>query len=166
MYLQQLQAIHGLKAELCLDDADYRALLERVAGSRSAKYMTPEQRERVIALLRLHLDLDAAIAQLEAARAALAEAPAFQAEAALPKVVVVGGVRRARMRATVEQVMAVVRQHHGPDVRLTGAGEVVERGAPALELRFERAVAAEGAEAEDEATPEGDAPPEPLPRAA
>ncbi len=45
----QLSKIHIAKKDLGLDDETYRALLERVAGVRSAKDLSPRQFEAVLA---------------------------------------------------------------------------------------------------------------------
>lgn len=132
-YLEQLQAIHGLRDKLQLEGEAYRGLLERLTGSRSSKLMTPEQRRRVIAFLRVADALETAHEALEEARDALhADTPRHD-DATLPKRVVVDGVPVGTMRSTLEEVLAAVRSAHGSGARLAGVSE----GEGGLELRFE-----------------------------
>lgn len=49
--MSALAKIHVLKAKAGLDDEDYRAMLERLTGKRSAKNMTPREHLTVIAHL-------------------------------------------------------------------------------------------------------------------
>lgn len=72
-YVEQLQAIHALRDRLELSQQEYRALLLRLTGTDSAKLMTPEQREAVIAFMRMHEALDQAVEYAEAARRILNE---------------------------------------------------------------------------------------------
>jgi len=48
----QLAQIHIAKKELQMEDADYRAMLARVAGKTSSKDMTSVERQKVIAEFR------------------------------------------------------------------------------------------------------------------
>lgn len=136
-YLEQLQSIHGLRDQLGLSDAEYRDLLERLTGSRSARYMTSAQRERVIQVMRVHQALDEALEQLEQAQSALVDARP-PSGGLLEKVITLDGRREATMRASVEEIIETMRQLHGPEVRLMGARERRLGSATVLELAFER----------------------------
>lgn len=146
-YLRQLQALHGLRDELGLAEGDFRDLLERISGSRSARWLTPSQRERAVALLRLHREFDALAERVEAARDALAEGLATAAAEVLPKRIRLDGRELARLRASVEEVLALVRFHH-PGATLVGAREAARGGVAELVLEFRGAA---GADAESEA---------------
>lgn len=137
-YLQQLQSIHGLRSALELDDESYRQLLERLTGSRSAKFMTSEQRQRVITFMEVHRALDEALERLEEARDTLNDSFAASPRSFMPKTVYLDGERVTSMASSVEEVIATMRSLHGPEVRLVGAGERRHNGRTVLELRFER----------------------------
>lgn len=135
-YIEQLQSIHGMRDQLGLSDAEYRDLLERLTGSRSARYMTTAQRERVIQVMRVHLSLDEALERLEQAQRALVDTRP-PSGGLLEKVITLDGRREATMRASVEEIIETMRQLHGPEVRLTGARERRLGNATVLELAFE-----------------------------
>ncbi len=136
-YLEQLQNIHGLRDQLGLSDESYRELLYRLTGSRSAKYMTSAQRERVISFMRVHQALDEALVQLEGARDALNDTKLPSAQL-VAKLVNLDGQREATMTASVEDIIETMRQLHGPEVRLVGAQERRFGPRMVLELSFER----------------------------
>ncbi len=137
-YLQQLQSIHGLRSELGLDDVGYRDLLHRLTGSRSVKFMTPAQRQRVITFMQVHRSLDEALVRLEEARDTLNESYAATPHGLMPKMLVLDGEATAIMEASLEEAIATMRGVHGPDVRLVGASERRRGAETILELRFER----------------------------
>lgn len=132
-YLEQLRAIHGLRDELGLEPAAYRELLERLTGSRSAKWMTPAQRSGVVAFLRAAAALDRAQVALEEARDALHGGTPRREDGTLPKLLVVDGEAVGRMTASLEEALAAVRAAHGPGARLAGVRERPD----GIELRFE-----------------------------
>lgn len=136
-YLDQLKRIHGLRDALGLADSEYRALLERLTGSRSARYLSTHQREWVIQVMRVYLALDEALEHLVQAQHALAETRPQHA-GLLAKIVTLDGRREATMRASVEEIIETMRQLHGPEVRLVGARERRLGGDTVLELAFER----------------------------
>lgn len=139
-YVEQLQAIHALKDELELDDSAYRELLQRLTGSRSAKFMTAEQRERVISFMAIHKALDEAVSYTEAARERLNIAYAVvPPEPLYPKEIYIGGELQATMSVSVEKVILMMREAHGPTVRLEHAEEVHREGQVVLMLVFSHA---------------------------
>lgn len=137
LYVGQLQAIHRLRDELELDDEDYRDLLYRLTGSRSAKWMTAEQRAKVIAFMTLHQALDAAVAHAEEAReilnAAYAQTPT---EHVWDKELYLDGRFVERVRTPLETAAGMMRNLHGNGVRLVGASEEREEGRTWLRLEF------------------------------
>jgi hypothetical protein len=136
-YVEQLQAIHALKDELELDDDAYRDLLQRLTGSRSAKFMTAEQRERVISFMSIHKALDEAVAYAEAARERLNTAYAVvPPEALYPKEIYLGEALQATLSASVEQIILMMREAHGPDIRLQHAEEEHREGQVVIRLNF------------------------------
>lgn len=138
-YLQQLQSIHGLRSALELDDESYRRLLERLTGSRSAKFMSAAQRQRVITFMEVHRALDDALERLEEARDTLNDSFAATPQGFMPKTIYLDGERVTSMASSVEEVIATMRNLHGPEVHLVGASEQRRSGHTALELHFERA---------------------------
>lgn len=137
-YLQQLQSIHGLRAQLELSDEAYRALLYRLTGSRSAKYMTPEQRQRVITFMSVHQALDDAITRAEEARDLLNAGLDGSPSGPMPKRISLDGRREATMEASIEEIIATMRGHYGDSVRLVGIEERRHGADTVLEVRFER----------------------------
>jgi hypothetical protein len=137
-YLQQLQTIHGLRGALDLDDESYRQLLDRLTGSRSAKFMTAEQRQRVITFMEVHRALDDALERLEEARDTLNTSFASAPHGFMAKTVYLDGERLTTMASSVEEVIATVRSQHGSEIRLVGAEERRFGGQTVLELKFER----------------------------
>lgn len=136
-YLEQLKSIHGLRDQLGLSSEGYRELLHRLTGLRSAKVMTPEQRQQVITFMRVHKALDDALEQLEAARDALNESYPRRVAPLLEKLITVDGRREASMTASVEEIIEVMRQEHGAELRLVGARERRLGHKTVLELAFE-----------------------------
>ena len=138
VYLEQLQSIHGLRDKLGLSDVAYRDLLFRLTGSRSAKYMTPAQRQRVVTFMRVHRALDEAIEQAEEARDTLNESYGNTPPDLMEKVICLDGKREATMTASLEDVIETMRTLHGPEVRLVGVTERRLEDKTVLELAFER----------------------------
>ncbi len=136
-YIDQLQSIHGLRDALNLDQNDYRDLLDRLTGSNSARYMTPEQREHVITYLKVHKALDDAIASAEEARAVLNNSYS-QASHTMLKTILLDGKFEASMHASIEDVISTMRSLHGDSVKLTGIKETRMGTKTVLELAFER----------------------------
>ena len=137
-YLQQLQAIHGYRNSLGLDPNAYRELLHRLTGSRSAKFMTPEQRQRVINFMRVHQALDEALLGLEEARDTLNQSYAAPPRPTMAKAVYVDGKLETTADASIEEIIASVRGLHGPEVRLVAASERRDGRQTLLELRFQQ----------------------------
>lgn len=137
-YLEQLQTIHALRDKLGLSGDDYRDLLYRLTGSRSAKYMTPAQRARVITFMLVHKSLDEAIQSAEEARYTLNKSYGLSPGNTMAKTVLLDGKREATMNASLEDVIETVRSLHGPDVRLSGVTERRVGGKTTLDLAFER----------------------------
>jgi hypothetical protein len=137
-YLEQLQSIHALRDQLGLSDQAYRDLLYRLTGSPSAKYMTPEQRQRVITFMSVHKALDEAIERAEEARATLNESYELNPANIMEKIISVDGKREASMHASIEEVIATMRNIHGPEVRLSAVNERRLGNKTVLELFFER----------------------------
>jgi len=138
VYLEQLQAIHALRDKLGLSNTAYRDLLFRLTGSRSAKFMTPEQRQRVVTFMRVHQSLDEAIELAEEARDTLNESYSTTPGDLMEKVVNIDGKREATMTASLEDVIGTMRTLHGADVRLVGVQERRIGEKTVLELSFER----------------------------
>ena len=136
-YIDQLQSIHGLRDALELNQNDYRTLLDRLTGSDSARYMTPEQREHVITYLKVHKALDEAIASAEEARAVLNKSYT-QTPHTMLKTILLDGKFEASMHASIEDVIATMRNLHGDSVKLTGIKETRMGNKTVLELAFER----------------------------
>ena len=139
-YLEQLQSIHGLKDKLGLSNEAYRSLLFRLTGSRSAKYMTPAQRQRVVTFMRVHKSLDDAIELAEEARDTLNGSYETTPSNLMEKVISLDGKREASMTASLEEVIETMRTLHGTDVQLSGISERRVNGRTVLELAFERPV--------------------------
>lgn len=137
-YLEQLQTIHALRDKLGLESDDYRELLYRLTGSRSAKYMTPAQRARVITFMLVHRALDEAIERAEEARYTLNKSYGVSPANVMEKVISLDGKREATMNASLEDVIETMRTLHGPEVRLSGVTEHRSGGKTVLELAFER----------------------------
>lgn len=137
-YLEQLQTIHALRDVLELSPEDYRNLLMRLTGSSSARYMTPAQRNHVITFLKVHKALDDAIAFAEDARSILNESYSQSASGHMPKTILLDGQCEASMNASLEDVIATMRNLHGPEVKLTGVKEKRFAQETRLELHFER----------------------------
>ena len=137
-YIEQLQTIHALRDKLGLSGDDYRELLHRLTGSRSAKYMTPAQRARVITFMLVHKSLDEAIQSAEEARYVLNKSYGVSPANVMEKVIHLEGKREATMNASLEDVIETMRTLHGPDVRLSGVTERRSGGKTSLELTFER----------------------------
>lgn len=137
-YIDQLQHIHGLRDALQLEPNDYRHLLERLTGSNSARYMTPEQRDHVITFLKVHKALDDAIVSAEEARATLNESYTQTPNTTMQKTILLDGKFEASMHASIEDVINTMRNLHGKDVKLIGIGETRREGKTILELAFER----------------------------
>lgn len=136
LYVGQLQAIHRLRDELELEDEDYRSLLYRLTGSRSAKWMTPAQRAKVIAFMTLHGALDAAVAHAEEARETLNTAYALTpAEEVWDKELYLDGRFVERVTASLETAVAMMRDRYG-DVRVVGALEERDEDRAWLRLEF------------------------------
>ena len=141
-YVGQLQTIHKLRDELELAPNEYRGLLYRLTGARSAKFMTPAQRDKVISFMALHKDLDEAVAKAEAARARLnASFTGNDAEPPFQKDVFLDGRFQTRSAASIESLVGTMRAHHGDEVTLTGVREVRMGGATLLKLEFSSAAA-------------------------
>ena len=137
-YISQLQTIHGLRDALGLEPADYRDLLYRITGSSSAKYMTPEQRQRVITFMQVHRALDEAIDQAEIARDTLNRSYESSSLHTMEKLISLDGKREASMHASIEEVIETMRSVHGEGVKLAGACERRVGDKTVLELSFER----------------------------
>jgi len=136
-YLGQLQAIHALRDELELTPQQYQRLLHRLTGSRSAKFMTPEQREKVISFMNLHRELDEVVAKAEAAREQLnASFGLIELETAMDKEVYLNGEFLTRTGASIESIMAMMRTRYGEDARLICASEEREVDETSLKLEF------------------------------
>ena len=138
IYLEQLQSIHALRDKLGLSADAYRNLLFRLTGSRSAKYMTPEQRQRVVTFMSVHKALDDAIELAEEARDTLNGRFETTSSNVMEKVITLDGQREATMTASLEDVIETMRQLHGNGVRLVGVQERRSGGKTVLELAFER----------------------------
>ena len=138
VYLEQLQSIHALRDKMGLTREAYRDLLFRLTGSRSAKYMTPAQRARVVTFMRVHKALVEAIEQAEVARDTLNASYGRAAPDLMEKVICLDGKREATMTASLEDVIETMRTLHGADVRLVGVTESRVQGKTVLELSFER----------------------------
>ncbi len=136
-YIDQLQSIHGLRDALDLNQNDYRNLLDRLTGSNSARYMTAEQRDHVITYLKVHKALDEAIASAEVARDVLNNSYA-QTSNTMLKTILLDGKFEASMHASIEDVIATMRNLHGDVVKLTGVKETRMGSKTVLELAFER----------------------------
>ena len=137
-YISQLQTIHAMRDVLGLELNDYRDLLYRLTGSSSAKYMTPEQRQRVITFMRVHRALDEAIEQAEVARDTLNHSYESNHLGTMEKLISMDGKREASMHASIEDVIQTMRSVHGPDVKLAGASERRMGDKTVIELSFER----------------------------
>lgn len=125
LYVGQLQAIHRLRDELELADNNYRDLLYRLTGARSAKWMTREQRDKVIAFMTLHQTLDAAVAHAEEARETLNAAYALTpSDEVWDKDVFLEGELVQQSRLSLEGLIRLMREHYGEAVRLVGAREL------------------------------------------
>ena len=140
-YVGQLQTIHKLRDELELTPDAYRDLLYRLTGSRSAKFMTPAQRDKVISFMALHKDLDETVAKAEAARAQLNSSFTGDDEPPFQKDVFLDGQFQTRSAASLENLVTTMRAHHGDEVMLTGVREVRLGGATRLKLEFSTAAA-------------------------
>lgn len=136
-YIEQLQSIHALRDALGLELSDYRDLLYRLTGSNSAKYMTPEQRQRVITFMQVHRALDEAIEQAEVARDVLNQSYESNHNRSMEKVISLDGQRESSMHASIEEVIETMRTLHG-DVTLCGANERRVGDKTVLELEFRR----------------------------
>jgi hypothetical protein len=137
-YLDQLQTIHALRDALNLNPDEYRKLLTRLTGSSSARYMTPAQRDHVITFLKVHKALDDAIALAEDARMILNESYTQSPNGHMPKTLLLDGQTEATMNASLEDVIATMRNLHGYEVKLTGIEEKRFGTETRLELSFER----------------------------
>jgi len=137
-YIDQLQNIHGLRDALDLEPKDYRQLLERLTGSNSARYMTPEQRDHVITFLKVHKALDEAIESAEEARDTLNKNYAQTPNTTMQKTILLDGKFEASMHASIEDVISTMRNLHGKNVKLTGISETRMGDKTILELAFER----------------------------
>ncbi|ADI15621.1 hypothetical protein [Truepera radiovictrix] len=136
-YLSQLGAIHALRDELELTPQQYRRLLQRLTGSTSAKYMTPEERERLIAFLVLHRDLSDLAARTQAALEHLnASFGLVGGEVAMAKEVYLNGDFLTRTQASLESIIAMMRTRYGDDARLVCASEEREVDETSLKLEF------------------------------
>jgi hypothetical protein len=123
-YIEQLQTIHMFRDELELNDADYRDLLYRLTGSRSAKYLTPQGRDKVISFMAIHKELDEAVARAEEARDRLnASYYTAPAETSIEKELYLDGEPVNRSWLSLEDILVMMRGLHGESVRLTGASE-------------------------------------------
>lgn len=136
-YIEQLQTIHGLRDALGLELSDYRDLLYRLTGSNSAKYMTAEQRQRVITFMQVHRALDEAIEQAEVARDVLNQSYESNVNRSMEKVILLDGKPTASMHASIEEVIETMRRLHG-EVMLCGASERQVGDKTVLDLEFRR----------------------------
>ncbi len=136
-YVGQLQTIHALRDELELAPNQYQGLLEHLTGSRSAKFMTPEQREKVISFMRIHRELDETVSRAEQARAQLnASFRASQAENAMNKEVYINGEFLTRTATSLESIIQMMRGLYSEDARLICATEEREVDETSLKLEF------------------------------
>jgi hypothetical protein len=136
-YLSQLQAIHALRDELELSPQQYGRLLARLTGSRSAKYMTPEERERVIAFFSLHRDLSELVAKAQSALERLNRSFSLAgAELMMDKEIYLNGEFLTRTTAPIESVIGMMRSRYGEDARLVCASEEREVDETSLKLEF------------------------------
>lgn len=136
-YLSQLGAIHALRDELELTPQQYRRLLQRLTGSRSAKYMTPEDRERVISFFVLHRDLSDLVARAQTTLEHLNGSFSLAgSELAMDKEVYLNGDFLTRTQAPLESVIGMMRTRYGDDARLVCASEEREVDETSLKLEF------------------------------
>ena len=136
-YVGQLQTIHALRDALELGPQQYQGLLAHLTGSRSAKFMTPEQREKVISFMRIHQELDETVSRAEQARAQLnASFRASQAENAMDKEVYINGEFLTHTATSIESIIQMMRGLYGDDARLICATEEREVDETSLKLEF------------------------------
>ena len=136
-YLGQLQAIHALRDELELSPAQYQKLLHKLTGSPSAKYMTEDERERVISFFALHRDLSELVAKAQGALEQLNGSFALaNPELLMDKEVYLNGDFLTRTQAPIESVVMMMRTRYGSEARLICASEEREVDETSLKLEF------------------------------
>lgn len=136
-YLSQLGAIHALRDELELSPSQYQQLLARLTGSSSAKFMTPDERERVISFFALHRDLSDLVAKAQSTLEQLnGSFKLMQPELVMDKEVYLNGAFLTRTGASIESVVTLMRSRYGDDARLVGASEEREVDEVSLKLEF------------------------------
>lgn len=136
-YLSQLGAIHALRDELELTPQQYGRLLQRLTGSKSAKYMTPEDRERVISFFVLHRDLSDLVARAQSTLEHLGGSFSLaQGELMMDKEVYLNGEFLTRTGAPIESIIGMMRSRYGEDARLVCATEEREVDETSLKLEF------------------------------
>ncbi|CAA9579952.1 MAG: hypothetical protein AVDCRST_MAG86-2660 [uncultured Truepera sp.] len=136
-YIGQLQAIHALRDELELTPVQYQKLLHKLTGSRSAKYMTEGERERVISFFALHRDLSEMVAKAQTALEQLNGSFGLaQPELLMDKEVYLNGDFLTRTQAPIESVVMMMRSRYGAEARLICASEEREVDETSLKLEF------------------------------
>ena len=136
-YVGQLQAIHALRDELELSPVQYQRLLHRLTGSRSAKYMTEGDRERVISFFSLHRELSEVVAKAQGALEQLNGSFGLaEPELSMDKEVYLNGDFLTRTQASIESVVMMMRTRYGADARLICASEEREVDETSLKLEF------------------------------
>ena len=136
-YVEQLGAVHALRDELELSGEAYRDLLERLTGSRSAKSMTYEQRDRVIAFMTLYRELDAAVSHAEEARATLnASYSTTPSHLPMLKRLSLNGDPIGEVTMSLEDAILMMRERYDERVHLVGASEARYGSVTTLSLEF------------------------------
>ena len=136
-YVGQLQAIHALRDELELSPVQYQKLLHKLTGSRSAKYMTEGDRERVISFFALHRDLSELVAKAQGALEQLNGSFSLaEPELMMDKEVYLNGDFLTRTQAPIESVVMMMRTRYGAEARLICASEEREVDETSLKLEF------------------------------